>query len=64
MRIGLDIGSTTIKVVVFDEAGEIVFRHYERHCARINELCRQLLGEAGDAGLCPRQRAWPGCPLL
>ena len=43
MRIGLDIGSTTIKAVVFDDGNNIVFRHYERHCARINELCASLL---------------------
>ena len=43
MRIGLDIGSTTIKAVVFDDHDNIVFRHYERHCARINELCIRLL---------------------
>ena len=45
MRIGLDIGSTTIKAVVFDDEGGIVFRHYERHCAQINELCARLLGQ-------------------
>ena len=43
MRIGLDIGSTTIKAVVFDDHDSVVFRHYERHCARINELCIRLL---------------------
>ena len=45
MRIGLDIGSTTIKAVVFDANNQIVYRHYERHCARINELCASLLDE-------------------
>ena len=45
MRIGLDIGSTTIKAVVFDGNDQIVYRHYERHCARINELCAFLLGQ-------------------
>ena len=45
MRIGLDIGSTTIKAVVFDDQSNIVFRHYERHCARINELACSLLSE-------------------
>ena len=43
MRIGLDIGSTTIKAVVLDDAGEIVFRRYERHRARIAMLCEVLL---------------------
>ena len=31
---------------------------------RLPRECQQLLGEAGDAGLCPRQKAWPGCPRL
>ena len=48
MKIGLDIGSTTIKAVVFDGAGQIVFRHYERHCARINELCASLLSRIDE----------------
>ena len=48
MRIGLDIGSTTIKAVVFDDGNNIVFRHYERHCARINELCASLLARIDE----------------
>ena len=43
MRIGLDIGSTTIKAVVLDEAGEIVFSRYERHRAQIALLSEVLL---------------------
>ena len=43
MKIGLDIGSTTIKAVVLDEAGTIVFRRYERHRAQIAMLCEVLL---------------------
>ena len=43
MKIGLDIGSTTIKAVVLDEAGAIVFRRYERHRAQIAMLCEVLL---------------------
>ena len=43
MKIGLDIGSTTIKAVVLNDAGEIVFRRYERHRAQIAMLCEVLL---------------------
>ena len=43
MKIGLDIGSTTIKAVVLDETGAIVFRRYERHRAQIAMLCEVLL---------------------
>ena len=48
MRIGLDIGSTTIKAVVFGDGNNIAFRHYERHCARINELCASLLARIDE----------------
>ncbi|MBR1822162.1 MAG: 2-hydroxyglutaryl-CoA dehydratase, partial [Clostridia bacterium] len=43
MRIGLDIGSTTIKAVVLNDAGELVFRRYERHRAQIAMLSEVLL---------------------
>ncbi len=43
MRIGLDIGSTTIKAVVLDDRGEIVFRRYERHRAQIALLSEVML---------------------
>ena len=31
LRIGIDIGSTTVKVVVLDEQNKLLFRSYERH---------------------------------
>lgn len=34
-RVGLDVGSTTAKVVAVNELGEIVFSKYNRHCADI-----------------------------
>lgn len=43
MRIGLDIGSTTIKCVVLDEQENIVFSTYERHHSHILELGGALL---------------------
>ncbi len=45
MRIGLDIGSTTIKCVVLGEAGEILFRSYQRHFSQITQKTRELLEE-------------------
>ena len=42
MRVGLDIGSTTIKCVVLNDAGEIVFSTYERHFSQIGRAsCRE-----------------------
>lgn len=34
-RVGLDVGSTTAKVVVVDDLGDIIFSKYIRHCADI-----------------------------
>ncbi len=43
MRIGLDIGSTTIKCVVLDERDNIVFSRYQRHKSQIAQLAEVLL---------------------
>lgn len=42
-RIGLDIGSTTIKTVVLDETGHVCHTQYERHFSRIAEKAREVL---------------------
>ena len=45
-RVGIDIGSTTVKVVVIDENNKIVFGKYDRHCAHTQEKLCELLKEA------------------
>lgn len=42
-RVGLDIGSTTVKCVMLDEEGKIVFSSYERHLSHIKETASALL---------------------
>ncbi|MFI3329610.1 MAG: acyl-CoA dehydratase activase, partial [bacterium] len=42
MRIGLDVGSTTIKCVVVNEKNEIVFKDYQRHFAQIAEKIKEF----------------------
>ena len=42
--IGIDIGSTTVKVVVLDEKNNILYKHYGRHYARVRENTTELLG--------------------
>ena len=44
MKVGLDVGSTTIKCVVLDAADNVVYRTYERHYSHILEKTRELLG--------------------
>ena len=48
MRVGLDIGSTTIKCVVLNERDELVFSTYERHYSHILEKGRELLTRVAD----------------
>ena len=43
MRIGMDVGSTTIKCVVLDDAENIVYSTYERHYSHITEKAREML---------------------
>ena len=42
-RAGIDIGSTTVKLVLLNDNNEIVFGAYRRHCARTQETLRELL---------------------
>ena len=43
MKVGLDVGSTTIKCVVLDDAGNIIYSTYERHFSHILEKSEELL---------------------
>ncbi len=43
MKIGLDIGSTTIKCVVLNEQDEIIFETYDRHYSQIIQKMADLL---------------------
>ncbi len=46
---GIDIGSTTVKLVLLDGQGNIIFGEYRRHMAKIQETLAELLSEAKDA---------------
>ena len=48
MKIGLDVGSTTIKCVVLDETDKIVYSTYERHYSHIIEKSGELLRRVAD----------------
>lgn len=43
MKIGIDIGSTTIKCVVLDDQGVIIHKSYERHFAMITEKTQEVI---------------------
>ncbi len=56
-KLGIDIGSTTVKIVIMNEKGEILFSDYERHFANIQEtlagLMKKAKEELGDLKVSP-----------
>ncbi len=44
--LGIDIGSTTVKIAILDENNTILFSDYERHFANIRETLSDLLNKA------------------
>ena len=44
--LGIDIGSTTVKIAILDNENEVLFSDYERHFANIQETLSDLLGRA------------------
>ena len=55
--LGIDIGSTTVKIAILDENDNLVFSDYKRHFANIQETLADLLQKAenqlGELTLCP-----------
>lgn len=56
-KLGIDIGSTTVKIAILDENGQLQFADYRRHFADIQNTLRSLLTAAkeklGDVMLYP-----------
>ncbi|MCL2366672.1 MAG: acyl-CoA dehydratase activase [Oscillospiraceae bacterium] len=48
LKIGIDIGSTTVKTVVLSQSGQVLFRAYERHFSQVREKAVQQLKKAED----------------
>ena len=45
---GIDIGSTTVKLVLLDETGSRIYEEYRRHCAHTRETLADLLADARE----------------
>ena len=43
MRLGIDVGSTTVKLVLLDSDNNILYSRYERHMSNVFETVAQLL---------------------
>ena len=44
--LGIDIGSTTVKIAILDENDTLLFADYQRHFANIQETLAELLAKA------------------
>lgn len=55
--LGIDIGSTTVKIAVIDDENTLLFSDYQRHYAEIQETAGRLIAEAyeklGDLSVSP-----------
>ena len=55
--LGIDIGSTTVKIAILNAKGEIVFSDYQRHYANIQETLSSIINDAyeqlGDMPVAP-----------
>ncbi|MDR0424713.1 MAG: 2-hydroxyacyl-CoA dehydratase [Clostridiales Family XIII bacterium] len=49
MRLGIDIGSTTIKIVLLDEGGQTAFCRYGRHMSNVFDKVAELMEELCEA---------------
>jgi len=47
-RAGIDIGSTTVKLVLLDDYDQIIYSKYRRHCAHTQDTLADLLQNAKD----------------
>ena len=43
MRLGIDVGSTTVKLVLIDEKENIIYQRYERHMSSVFSKVSELL---------------------
>ena len=58
-KLGIDIGSTTVKVSVLNEKDELLFSDYERHFANIRETLASLMDKA-----CEKLGPIPVAPMI
>lgn len=47
--LGIDIGSTTVKIAILDKDCNIIFSDYQRHFANIQETLASIVQKAFDS---------------
>ena len=67
LHMGLDVGSTTVKLIIMDDNDRIIYQNYSRHHAdtrkHAGELLRQAYAEIGNAPLTARVSGSAGIAL-
>lgn len=57
MRLGVDVGSTTVKLILLDDGGKIIYSRYQRHMSNVFEtvveLLKKMYEEVGDISFRP-----------
>lgn len=52
MRLGIDVGSTTVKLILLDDDNKIIYQKYERHMSsvfdKVKEVLENLIDAVGD----------------
>ena len=48
-KLGIDIGSTTVKIAILNDNNDLLFADYERHFANIRETLTNLIARAKDS---------------
>ena len=52
MKLGIDIGSTTVKLVLLDDEGGVIYSKYDRHMSnvfeKVEELVEEMYAQYGD----------------
>ena len=66
MKLGIDIGSTTVKLILADNDGRILYSRYERHMSdvmdKLKELMLDLYKQFGEIDIKPvNYRIWRTC---
>ncbi|MDD6154279.1 MAG: acyl-CoA dehydratase activase-related protein [Eubacteriales bacterium] len=55
MKLGIDVGSTTVKLVLMDDRDNVVYSKYERHMsdvfAKVKQMVSDMYDEVGDVEL-------------
>ncbi|MDR1568694.1 MAG: 2-hydroxyacyl-CoA dehydratase [Streptococcaceae bacterium] len=47
-KAGIDVGSTTVKLVIFDTENKLIFKRYERHFSDVKQATIKVLDEASQ----------------